>query len=117
MNPNNPMMLHLRMGHDVNHLRSVKVELEEVPAFYARNHHEELAQFFNVSHWPKHVLVKYSWTEVVAVDANAGLTFLLYTGLALSALAIYSVVRSYSVYIGAFVSETLAEDEDGEKDD
>lgn len=64
-------------GHDSSHIRKVKAGMEPVPAAYAKSHHEELRQLYNTSHWPKHVLLQYTWYEQVEVDTNRGLIVLL----------------------------------------
>ena len=42
-------------------------------------------EFRNSSHWPKHVLVHYSWREVSEVDSVAGLYVLFLAGAARAA--------------------------------
>ena len=37
----------------------------------------ELAALYNASHWPKHLLVQYTWRPVVQVDTAGGLLLVL----------------------------------------
>mmetsp|Transcript_9590 Transcript_9590/g.18078 ORF Transcript_9590/g.18078 Transcript_9590/m.18078 type:complete len:223 (-) Transcript_9590:230-898(-) len=117
MDPSKPMLIHIHMGHDSSHIRKVKAGMEPVPAAYAKSHHEELRQLYNTSHWPKHVLLQYTWYEQVEVDTNRGLVVLLGGGMVASAIMLYTILRSHFQYISSFVSYAIAEEEEEEKDE
>jgi hypothetical protein len=40
----------------------------------------ELLTLYNASHWPKHVLIQYTWRPVLEVDTQSGLLFVLLVG-------------------------------------
>ena len=40
----------------------------------------ELLALYNASHWPKHLLVQYTWRPVVQVDTAGGLLLVLLAG-------------------------------------
>ena len=40
----------------------------------------ELVALYNASHWPKHLLVQYTWRPVVQVDTAGGLLLVLLAG-------------------------------------
>lgn len=44
-----------------------------VPPAYLYAHHQLLEEFRNASHWPKHLLIQYSFALAPTVDALAGL--------------------------------------------
>ena len=97
--------------HTGGYLSAVHATAQAVPASYLRLHaeliqvrpcsgrpaclaaHAPLQEFRNSSHWPKHVLVHYSWREVSEVDSVAGLYVLFLAG-ARSAAGACSAVRA-----------------------
>jgi hypothetical protein len=98
--------------HTGGYLSAVHATAQAVPASYLRLHAELIQvrlawggrcalrlkhppqEFRNSSHWPKHVLVHYSWREVSEVDSVAGLYVLFLAG-ARSVAGACSAVRAH----------------------
>ena len=49
------------------------MQVRQVPQAYLYAHHQLLDEFRNATHWPKHLLVQYSWQVEQEVDALSGL--------------------------------------------
>ncbi len=49
------------------------VQVHQVSQAYLYAHHQLLDEFRNATHWPKHLLVQYSWQAEQEVDALSGL--------------------------------------------
>jgi len=49
------------------------VQVHQVSQNYLYAHHQLLDEFRNATHWPKHLLVQYSWQAEQEVDALSGL--------------------------------------------
>lgn len=47
--------------------------MRQVSQAYLYAHHQLLDEFRNATHWPKHLLVQYSWQVEQEVDALSGL--------------------------------------------
>mmetsp|Transcript_1737 Transcript_1737/g.3516 ORF Transcript_1737/g.3516 Transcript_1737/m.3516 type:complete len:220 (-) Transcript_1737:122-781(-) len=110
-----PTIVNVHMDHTAGHVRSVRAQLTPIPDAYYQSHKEELSQIANASHWPKHVIVRYTWSEVVEVNSLGGMNFLLGTGAAMMGLVLYIVVKANHEKIAKLVQE-LADDEDKEEE-
>ena len=60
-------------------------QMVDVPEHYLATHHVLLEDFANVTQWPKHLLIQYSWQELEPLHAQAGLYVLFITGEAVAA--------------------------------
>ncbi len=49
------------------------MQVHQVSQAYLYAHHQLLDEFRNATHWPKHLLVQYSWQAEQEVDALSGL--------------------------------------------
>ena len=49
------------------------LQVVQVPPAYLYAHHQLLDEFRNATHWPKHLLIQYSFALAPTVDALAGL--------------------------------------------
>eukprot|EP00242_Pyramimonas_sp_CCMP2087_P008067 CAMPEP_0198200330 /NCGR_PEP_ID=MMETSP1445-20131203/3363_1 /TAXON_ID=36898 /ORGANISM="Pyramimonas sp., Strain CCMP2087" /LENGTH=159 /DNA_ID=CAMNT_0043870369 /DNA_START=467 /DNA_END=946 /DNA_ORIENTATION=+ len=113
-----PSLIDVHMTHTAGHVRSVRANLKPIPAAYFQSHKEELSQMGNASHWPKHVLVRYTWSEVVEVNTLGGMNFLLGTGVTMMGLILYIVVGANHEKIAKLVHDLAEEDaKEEEKDD
>ena len=64
-------------------------EVVPVSPTYLRTHRHFVREFYNISVWPKHVLIRYTWHTQLAVDEDAGVaaTLLVFTLAFLAAAA------------------------------
>eukprot|EP00238_Polyblepharides_amylifera_P003876 CAMPEP_0196589012 /NCGR_PEP_ID=MMETSP1081-20130531/62399_1 /TAXON_ID=36882 /ORGANISM="Pyramimonas amylifera, Strain CCMP720" /LENGTH=164 /DNA_ID=CAMNT_0041911687 /DNA_START=179 /DNA_END=673 /DNA_ORIENTATION=+ len=106
-----PSMIRIILTHDRQHIRGVSASLQDLPAGYDSLHAPELHQLNNATHWPKHVLLQYTWNPLVEVDQVQGMNFLLGTGVFMMASMLYIVSSMYNEKISVLVNE-LADDDD-----
>ena len=53
-------------------------EVVPVSPTYLRTHRHFVREFYNISVWPKHVLIRYTWHTQLAVDEDAGVAATLF---------------------------------------
>lgn len=106
--PEVPMIdIHLRYsGPD---LLGVTAKIVDMPHHYVEIHPDIRKQFLDPQHWPKHVLVRYTWVEQSEIDVNAGFYVLLGSGLLLSFVLSIYILQSSQDKLARFVKETVAE--------
>jgi hypothetical protein len=75
----------------------------------AKHGHQLVAEFANATHWPKHVLVSYSWKTRHEANAERGLLVLLVASAATAALAALGAARRYRNKLRAFFLEVAGE--------
>ena len=61
----------------------VCVQLKPVSLDYLKEHQVLLLEFQNATHWPKHLLVQYSWKHTNPINATAGLYLIFISGTSL----------------------------------
>ncbi|KAK2981820.1 hypothetical protein RJ640_010337, partial [Escallonia rubra] len=66
-------------------------------------------QFWDQEHWPKHVLVRYTWGEQSEIDVVSGFYVLFGSGLLLSFILSIYILQSSRDKLARFVQETVAE--------
>ena len=106
-------MVDVHLTHGGGTVRAVKAKVVPVPEIVQIMHRSVVEEFGNESHWPKHVLVRYQWTEEVEVDATAGAYVLLGFGVIVASIASSSALLSHQAKLGSFFREIVREDEDG----
>ncbi|KAG5038012.1 hypothetical protein JHK86_018852 [Glycine max] len=62
--------------HDVvqyprNDLHGVTTKVVDMPHHYVEVHHEISKKFWDSQHWPKHILVQYTWKEHSEIDVTS----------------------------------------------
>ncbi|GAB2272085.1 hypothetical protein Dimus_006904 [Dionaea muscipula] len=103
-----PMIdVHLRFSG--NDLLGVTAKVVDMPAHYVEVHPNIHKQFWDSKHWPKHVLVRYTWEERSEIDVTSGFFVLFGSGLMLSFILSIYVLQSSKDKIAKFVRETVAE--------
>ncbi|XP_078445378.1 ATP-dependent helicase/deoxyribonuclease subunit B [Wolffia australiana] len=102
-------MIDVQLKYSGNDLHGVTAKVVDMPHHFIEVHPDIRKQFWTPEHWPKHVLIRYTWIEQSEVDVLAGFYVLFGSGLLLSfVLAIY-VLQSSHDKLARFVRETVAE--------
>ncbi|ACO62440.1 predicted protein, partial [Micromonas commoda] len=70
-------MLDIEITHGRGEIRAVKADTVAVGRKYLKTHRSLVEEFHNHTVWPKHLLVRYRWTEKTDVDAKFSSTVLL----------------------------------------
>ncbi|KAM7526585.1 hypothetical protein LguiA_016487 [Lonicera macranthoides] len=106
--PEVPMIdVHLRYtGSD---LLGVTAKVVDMPHRYVELHPDISKQFWDAQHWPKHVLVRYTWEEQSEIDVASGFYVLFGSGLTLSFILSIYILQSSREKLARFVRETVAE--------
>ncbi|XP_027072755.1 uncharacterized protein LOC113776115 [Coffea eugenioides] len=103
-----PMIdMHLRYaGSD---LLGVTAKIIDMPHRYIEFHPDIRKQFWDKDHWPKHVLVRYTWEEQSEIDVASGFYVLFGSGLMLSLILAIYILQSSRDKLARFVKETVAD--------
>ncbi|KAF7825429.1 uncharacterized protein G2W53_016593 [Senna tora] len=102
-------MIDVNLRYSGSDLHGVTAKVVDMPHHYIEIHPEIRKQFWDPQHWPKHVLVRYTWKEYSEIDVTSGFFVLFGSGLAMSfVLAIY-ILQSSRDKLERFVRETVAE--------
>ena len=78
---------------------------------YLKTHRSLVEEFHNHTVWPKHLLVRYRWTEKTDVDAKFGSAVLLGMCAAVGVGCLVSACAAYNGSIAEFVDEIFAEED------
>lgn len=105
-----PPLLHIHFTRSSDSLRSVSAKVLPVPQGYLYAHHQLLQEFQNATIWPKHLLVEYSWTTQLTVDALSALYVMFFLCLFVFMAMALSVVVAYETKLKAFMAEIAGED-------
>jgi hypothetical protein len=109
-------MLDIEITHGRGEIRAVKADTVAVGRKYLKTHRSLVEEFHNHTVWPKHLLVRYRWTEKTDVDAKFGSAVLLGMCAAVGVGCLISACAAYNGSIADFVDDIFAE-EDGVFDD
>ncbi|KAL5709886.1 hypothetical protein ACHQM5_020516 [Ranunculus cassubicifolius] len=102
-------MIDVHLRYSGTDLHGVTAKVLDMPHHYVEIHPDIRTQFWAPEHWPKHVLVRYTWEEQSEIDVAAGFYVLFGSGLMLSfVLAIY-ILQSSKDKLEKFLRETVAE--------
>ncbi|XP_052175305.1 uncharacterized protein LOC127790072 [Diospyros lotus] len=106
--PEVPMIdVHLRYsGSD---LLGVTGKVVDMPHRYVEMHSDIRKQFWDPQHWPKHVLVRYTWKEQSEIDVASGFYVLFGSGLLTTFVLSIYILQSSRDKFARFVKETVAE--------
>ncbi|CAA6661872.1 unnamed protein product [Spirodela intermedia] len=102
-------MIDVQLRYSGNDLHGVTAKVVDMPHHYIEIHPDIKKQFWTPDHWPKHVLIRYTWVEKSEVDVIAGFYVLFGSGLMLSFILAIYVLQSSQDKIARFVRETVAE--------
>ncbi|KXZ55020.1 hypothetical protein GPECTOR_3g182 [Gonium pectorale] len=90
-------------------LLGASAEVREAPAEYQERHPVLVAEMRNVSHWPKHVLVHYSFDTRNDVDLDRGLYLLFPCALLAVLILCVSALRGVRGKLAQFLADVTAE--------
>ncbi|KAL8141038.1 hypothetical protein V2J09_007059 [Rumex salicifolius] len=102
-------MIDVHLRYSGNDLLGVTAKVVDMPHHYIEIHPDIQKQFWDPEHWPKHVLVRYTWEEQSEIDVASGFYVLFGSGLMLSFILSIYVLQSSKDKIARFVQETVAE--------
>ncbi|GLT55318.1 hypothetical protein SLA2020_284520 [Shorea laevis] len=102
-------MIDVHLRYSGNDLHGVTAKVLDMPHHYVEIHPDIRKQFWEPEHWPKHVLIRYTWKEQSEIDVTSGFFVLFGSGLMLSFILSIYVLQSSREKLARFVRETVAE--------
>ncbi|XP_059428792.1 uncharacterized protein LOC132162562 [Corylus avellana] len=102
-------MIDVHLRYSGSDLHGVTAKVLDMPPHYVQIHPDIGKQFWDPEHWPKHVLVRYTWKEQSEIDVTSGFYVLFGSGLMLSFILSIYVLQSSREKLARFVRETVAE--------
>ncbi|XP_020585563.1 uncharacterized protein LOC110028162 isoform X2 [Phalaenopsis equestris] len=102
-------MIDVHLRYSGSDLHGVMAKVLDMPHHYIEVHEEIHKHFWDPEHWPKHILVRYTWEEKSEIDVSAGFYVLFGSGLLLSFILAIYVLQSSQEKLARFVKETVAE--------
>ncbi|XP_021624506.1 uncharacterized protein LOC110623791 isoform X1 [Manihot esculenta] len=106
-------MIDVHLRYSGSDLHGVTAKVVDMPHHYIEIHPDIRKQFWDPQHWPKHVLVRYTWEEQSDIDVTSGFYVLfgsvVNTGLMLSFILSIYILQSSRDKLARFVMETVAE--------
>ncbi|XP_020085994.1 uncharacterized protein LOC109708594 isoform X2 [Ananas comosus] len=102
-------MIDFHLRYSGNDLHGVTAKVVDMPHHYIEVHPDIRKNFWNPQHWPKYVLVRYTWEEQSEIDVAGGYYVLFGSGLVLSFILAIYVLQSSQDKLARFVRETVAE--------
>ncbi|KAJ4822479.1 hypothetical protein Tsubulata_011631 [Turnera subulata] len=102
-------MIDVHLRYSGSDLHGVTAKVIDMPHHYIEIHPDIRKQFWDPQHWPKHVLVRYTWEEQSEIDVTSGFYVLFGSGLLLSFILSIYVLQSSRDKLARFVQETVVE--------
>ncbi|KAG4125755.1 hypothetical protein ERO13_D10G116900v2 [Gossypium hirsutum] len=102
-------MIDMHLRYSGGDLHGVTAKIVDMPHHYVEIHPNIRKQFWDPQHWPKHVLVRYTWEEQLEIDVTSGFYVLFGSGLMLSFILSIYILQSSRDKLARFVMETVAE--------
>ncbi|GLU17867.1 hypothetical protein SLE2022_342170 [Rubroshorea leprosula] len=102
-------MIDVHLRYSGGDLLGVTAKVVDMPHHYIEIHPDIRNQFWDPQHWPKHVLVRYTWEEQSEIDVTSGFYVLFGSGLMLSFILSIYILQSSRDKFARFVMETVAE--------
>ncbi|KAJ0089122.1 hypothetical protein Patl1_31520 [Pistacia atlantica] len=102
-------MIDMHLKYSGSDLHGVTAKVVDMPHRYVEIHPDIRNQFWDPQHWPKHVLVRYTWEEKSEIDVASGFYVLFGSGLMLSFILSIYILQSSRDKLARFVRETVAE--------
>ncbi|OMO94038.1 hypothetical protein COLO4_16540 [Corchorus olitorius] len=102
-------MIDMHLRYSGGDLHGVTAKIVDMPHHYVEIHPNIRNQFWDPQHWPKHVLVRYTWEEQSEIDVASGFYILFGSGLMLSFILSIYILQSSKEKLARFVRETVAE--------
>ncbi|KAE8718269.1 putative NT domain of poly(A) polymerase and terminal uridylyl transferase-containing protein [Hibiscus syriacus] len=73
-------MIDMHLRYSGGDLHGVTAKIVDMPHHYVEIHPNIRKQFWDPQHWPKHVLVRYTWEEQSEIDVTSGFYVLFGSG-------------------------------------
>ncbi|CAI7836434.1 unnamed protein product [Closterium sp. NIES-53] len=105
----NVPLIEVTLTHFAGDLRGVQAKVHNLPHEYLERHRQLALEFRNESHWPKHVLMRYTWNEYAEVDVTAGLLVLFASTFILTTFLAVYILQSSKDKLAKFMNEQMAE--------
>lgn len=102
-------MVDVHLRYSGNDMLGVTAKVVDMPHHYIELHPDIKKQFWDTQHWPKHVLVRYTWEEQSEIDVAAGFYVLFGSALLMSVILSIFILQSSGDKFSRFVKETVAE--------
>ncbi|MED6110014.1 hypothetical protein PIB30_038912 [Stylosanthes scabra] len=102
-------MIEVELRYSGNDFHGVTAKVVDMPHHYVEIHPEIRKQFWDSQHWPKHILVRYTWKEHSDIDVASGFYVLFGSGLMLSFILSIYILQSSREKLEKFVRETVVE--------
>ncbi|CAA0830586.1 MACPF domain-containing protein CAD1 [Striga hermonthica] len=102
-------MIEMNLRYSGADLLGVTAKVIDMPNSYVELHPDIRKQFWDQQHWPKHILVRYTWEEQSEIDVASGFYVLFGWGMILSFILAMFILQSSRDKIARFVKETVAE--------
>ncbi|XP_010553201.1 PREDICTED: uncharacterized protein LOC104823356 [Tarenaya hassleriana] len=102
-------MIDVHLRYSGGDLLGVTAKVIDMPHSYLEIHPEIRKLFWDPQHWPKHVLVRYTWEEQSEIDISSGFYVLFGSALAMSFMLSIYVLQSSREKLARFVRETVVE--------
>ncbi|KAJ6708434.1 ATP-DEPENDENT HELICASE/DEOXYRIBONUCLEASE SUBUNIT B [Salix viminalis] len=102
-------MIDVHLRYSGSDLHGVTAKVIDMPHHYVETHPDIRQQFWDPQHWPKHVLIRYTWKEQSEIDVSSGFYVLFGSGLMLSFILSIYILQSSRDKLARFVRETVAE--------
>ncbi|CAL5335271.1 unnamed protein product [Camellia sinensis] len=102
-------MIDVHLRYSGSDLLGVTAKVVDMPHRYVEIHPDIHKQFWDPQHWPKHVLVRYTWEEQSEVDVASGFYVLFGSGLLMTFILSIYILQSSRDKFARFVMETVAE--------
>ncbi|KAG6596313.1 hypothetical protein SDJN03_09493, partial [Cucurbita argyrosperma subsp. sororia] len=102
-------MIDVHLRYSGSDLHGVTAKVMDMPHIYLDSHPHISQQFWDQQHWPKHILVRYTWEEQSEIDVTSGLYVLFGSGLLLIFILSIYILQSSKEKLARFVRETVVE--------
>lgn len=106
-------LVHVRLRRSGDEVLGVAAEVVDAPAHYKDLHPLLATELKNVTHWPKHVLLRYEWITENDVDLDRGLYVLFAIGIAAVLLLMLNALRGMHAKLAQFLQEVTSDDQLG----
>ncbi|KAJ6865536.1 hypothetical protein NC651_035945 [Populus alba x Populus x berolinensis] len=98
-------MIDAQLRYSGSDLHGVTAKVIDMPHHYVEIHPDIRQQFWDAEHWPKHILIRYTWKEQSEIDVSSGF-YVLFGSVYLKWPRSFIVS---SAIVSRFVRETVAE--------
>ncbi|PSC71398.1 ATP-dependent helicase deoxyribonuclease subunit B [Micractinium conductrix] len=104
-----PPYVEVELVRTGSEIKSVSAQVFALDAEDQRDHAPLVKEFLNATHWPKHLLVHYTWRTQLDEDEESGLLVLFSAGAFVALLLGLNVARTYRDKLAAFLADVAGE--------